>query len=331
MPLPTLKNVSVIVPTRNRGESLGQTLRAILATNPAPLEVLVVDQSDPARRKSVETAAQTEAVRAGWSFSLEVEDQHQPSSDPGQLRLIQSVSRGASRARNLGASRALGQLVLFCDDDCLPQPDWVAAMAGTFAEEPDVWGVYGRVLPVGQADGTVVSRTNNTTQLFRQPTLPWYLGSGNNMAFRRSFLLEKAGGMDELLSIGEKFRAFEDIDIGYRALQMGGQIAYVPASLVYHNSPKSFREQLRTEAGYGLSVGAATVKYWRCGDCRAGGMLAAWVWQMGVRRSGAGLLKWRSFKVVRLALLQFWWPLVGLWLAHRQPVDRLHWLFSKKG
>jgi GT2 family glycosyltransferase len=325
----TLSNVSVVVPTRNRGEVLAETLRRIMRTNPAPFELIVVDQSNPSEQQSNCVTVQEAARMAGWSFSCEKEKD--PLVQPGRLRLVQSNARGAGRARNTGARLASQALVLFTDDDTFPEPDWVGVMSAEF-KQPEIWAVYGRILPYdadGKANGNGVEvvRSNLAYREFSQPTWPWYLGSGANMAFRRSFL-DMAAGLDEVLSIGAKFRAFEDIDIGYRALIFGGKVVYTPASLVYHNSQKTFAEQLKTEQGYGISTGAAVVKYWRCGDKLARSMLLHWIWQMGVRRAGAGLLKWRNPKVIQLALLQFWWPLVGVWQAYKQPLDHTHWLFK---
>ena len=320
-------NVSVVIPSRNRGQSIIRTLQSLIATDPLPFEVILVDQSDEQGQASVLQSFKKAAQEANWACSVEIEGQ--PPAVPGRLRLIQSSLRGAARARNSGTQAARSEIVLFTDDDTLVEPNWIGELSQAF-EQSAIWGVYGRILPFEETvpdDGTSVRRTNTVPHVFTEVTLPWYLGSGANMAFRRSFLLDRAHGMDEILSIGAKFRAFEDIDIGYRALVFGGQVAYVPMAVVYHNSPKTFTQQLKTEAGYGLSVGAAFVKYWRCGDRRAGPMLLQWVWQMGVRRGGAGLLKWRSWKVVRLALLQFWWPLVGVSRAWRQPIDHYYWLF----
>ena len=323
-----LANISVVVPSRNRGGSVLQTLQTLIATEPLPLEIILVDQSDLPERAAVLAAFSQATDEAGWSCTVELEGQ--PPAEPGRLRLIQSTLRSAACARNTGTRAARGDLVFFTDDDTRVEPDWIGQLAQAF-DDPAVWGAYGRILPsekMGRDDGTGVRRDALHRQLFKQPTLPWYLGSGANMAFRRRFLLERACGMDEILSIGAKFRAFEDIDIGYRALVFGGQVAYLPQALVYHVSIKTFKQQLKTEAGYGLSVGAATIKYWRCGDRAAGKMLAGWVWQMAIRRAGSGLLKWRSWKVVRLALLQLWWPFVGLERAYRQGVDRDYWLFK---
>lgn len=98
--------VSVIVPTEGRGDSLIRLLRTLGADRASPpLEVLVVADRDHA------TAAAAVA-------SLAV---------PFPVRVLeQRPSRGAAVARNLGASHAIGDLLLFIDDDIEPTGDVVA-------------------------------------------------------------------------------------------------------------------------------------------------------------------------------------------------------------
>ena len=50
-------------------------------------------------------------------------------------------------------------------------------------------------------------------------------------------------------------------------------------------------------------------------------LLATWIWQLGVRRFGAGLLKWRSRKVMYLGFTQLVYPWVGVWRSFRFGVD----------
>ncbi len=53
---------------------------------------------------------------------------------------------GVAGCRNTGIDAALGQTLLFLDDEAAPGPDWVRTMMHTFAD-PDVAGVTGPVAP----------------------------------------------------------------------------------------------------------------------------------------------------------------------------------------
>ena len=329
-----LTPISVVVATRNRSLHIAGTIKAVLQTRNAPLEIIVVDQSDPAPAAILrETLA---FIASQYCVTLSVEDESQPAAQPGRLRYVACNGRGASLGRNIGARFARHNIVLFVDDDILPDPGWTDAMTAEYARDENVVGVYGRILPYdpkassaddGNRTGAEVTRAGMERKCYTRPALPWYLGSGGNMSFRRDALLA-CGGFDEVLTIGGPFRAFEDIDIGYRLLLRGlGNVVYCPQSLVYHDSVKTFEEQLRTESGYGISVGAAAIKYARCGDPFAPRIFLTWLWHMAVRRSVAGVIKWRNRAVVRLALLQFWYPWVGIAKAWRWPLDTKSWIY----
>ena len=95
---------SVIVPTFRRPETLRATLAALAAQNypKTGYEVIVVD--DDASSATPDVVA--EALATGCHLTLVAQNQE-----------------GAARARNQGARRAAGDLLLFLDDDILVEPD----------------------------------------------------------------------------------------------------------------------------------------------------------------------------------------------------------------
>jgi glycosyltransferase involved in cell wall biosynthesis len=107
--------ISVVVPTRDRPESLARCLSALQRQRTSqPLEIIVVNDG-----QSVEA--------------------------PG-ARVIGATGTGPAAARNLGARAARGSVVCFTDDDCAPGPDWAqrltdactggGAAAGTTLADP---------------------------------------------------------------------------------------------------------------------------------------------------------------------------------------------------
>ena len=50
---------------------------------------------------------------------------------PG-VRCISQVNAGPAAARNRGAAEARGSLILLTDDDCVPLPGWIDAMAVSY-------------------------------------------------------------------------------------------------------------------------------------------------------------------------------------------------------
>src|SRR2546428_96988 len=122
---PALHTVSVVIPTRNRGSLIEETIRSLLAMSHRDFELIVVDQSTNERtREAVEAVA---------------------GSDP-RVRVCRSMTVGSSAARNVGASESQGDVVAYTDDDCIVAPGWLNGILEEFVE-PRVAAVFGRLLP----------------------------------------------------------------------------------------------------------------------------------------------------------------------------------------
>lgn len=297
--------ITVVIPTRNRGGLIEETITALRALRYPDFTVIVVDQStDDRARRAVEAAA----------------------AGDGRIRVESSPTVGSSAARNIGAKVAQSEIVAYTDDDCIVDPGWLSALAAEFSQ-PEVAAVYGRLLPhSSQArSGTEVGyKASGERVEYASRTPPWYIGHGGNMAFRRRDLLA-AGGFDPLLGAGGKFGACEDPDIAYRLLAAGRRVVYSAAALAYHKHWKDWSAQKRMERAYGIGAGAQFAKYVRCGDFYGVRLLVTWTWQLGVRRVGAGLLKWRSTRPMYLGYCQLVYPWVGLVrsLAARVDAERM--------
>ena len=101
--------VSVVVVTAGRPQSLSRCLAAIEAGECTPHELVVVDQSSASRPAEVGDAGPARRPR--------IETRH-----------LRVPRMGVSAARNLGASQADGDHLAFTDDDCVPSPEWLAAL-----------------------------------------------------------------------------------------------------------------------------------------------------------------------------------------------------------
>ena len=95
--------LSVVVPCYRHAAELERCLAGVLSqATGAPFEVIVVDSASDPEIAGV-------ATRAG-------------------ARLVRAASRlGPGEARNAGAGEASGELLLFLDADCVPEPGWLAA------------------------------------------------------------------------------------------------------------------------------------------------------------------------------------------------------------
>ena len=301
-------SVAVVVPTRNRGGLITETLQSLLRLEHPDYQALVVDQStDDRTRQAVEAVAQ---------------------GDP-RVHLEPTNTVGSSAARNLGAQLAGTDIVAYTDDDCIVEPDWLTQIVQEF-DKPEIAAVYGRLIPYDfkGRDGTEVgykAASERTEYSGRTP--PWYIGHGGNMAFRRRDLLA-AGGFDVMLGAGGPFGACEDPDIAYRLLASGKRIAYTASALAYHKHWKNWPAQRRMERAYGVGAGAQFAKYVRSGDLYGLRLFWTWTWQLGMRRVGAGLIKWRSTRPMYLGYCQLVYPWVGVLRSLRHPVDTHRMLYE---
>ena len=103
---------SVVIPARDAARTLGRVLDALAAQEPAPAEVIVVDDG------STDATAQIAAERTARGS------------------LSTGGGRFAGGARNAGWEEARGDAVVFLDADVVPAPGWGAGVARALAEFP---------------------------------------------------------------------------------------------------------------------------------------------------------------------------------------------------
>ncbi len=202
--------VSVVIPTYNRpGLALGLS-RQIRAYHPQA-EIIVVDQSQ----------------------------KKEPSKEIKKLGLIYLDDNkiNTSVAKNVGFSRATGDIVIFFDDDVEITPQTIKAHLKEYRHR-SVLGVAGRVINDGE---TVPAETSVTTGWVNR-SLTNFIGNfwgtksqkvlfpyGCNMSFRRR-TLKHLGCFDKKITPP----GFEEYDLGLRVSRVG-QMRFSPEALVYHH------------------------------------------------------------------------------------------------
>ncbi len=252
----TPAGVTVAIATADRPASLARCLEALAAGNQAPLEVVVVDQG---------SLPETEVVVRARAAALP------------RLRLVPQARRGLSASRNLGLQETVGAILAVTDDDCVPDPGWVAAIAAALDEDPSLAGVTGPMLPLGADQPGLVavsSRTSSVRIDHRRGASPWNVGTGGNMAVRREWLA-RVGGWDERLGVGAAGKAGEDIALVDRLLTAGAVIRYEPAAIVRHERRAS-KSRRATRWTYGHGVGTSCGILLREGHIRGATTLGRW-------------------------------------------------------
>lgn len=137
---------------------------------------------------------------------------------------------GSSGGRNAGWRAAVGAIVAFTDDDCLPEPDWLKA--GLTAMEDDVVLVQGRTEP--QRKVRALERSAGSARMDGlYPTC--------NVFYRRD-VLERTGGFDRQDgarigfrsgSFGSGYGFGEDTMLAWRVARVGRAV-YAPDAVVRH-------------------------------------------------------------------------------------------------
>ena len=224
MPSPRADGVTVVVPTWNRRAGLERALRGLEAQNDPPVDwdvVVVASAGDPIAHQ----------VAAGpWTL-------------PG-LRVVDEARPGASTARNRGLSVSRS-VVAFLDDDCRPEPDWLARITAPVLEGR--WaGAGGRVrldaevdVPRWMGDALLAFLAEyDRGEHDRLLDATDFLLTAN-AAFDAG-LLAAAGGFDPLLGPNAgRPMVDDDVDVCRKVRAAGGAIGYVADAVVVHDLPAS--------------------------------------------------------------------------------------------
>ena len=195
----TAPAVTVVIPTRDRVDALRRCLAALQPGDDPVLDVVVVDDGS-----DEPTAVAAVARQAG-------------------ARLVRLEGRGPAAARNAGVLEARHGVVLFADDDCVPQPGWATSLAAAVAGgRGDVVG--GLTVPAPGAPATVVA----SEVITRAAEQRMGFVAASNLAAKREVLLRQP--------FDERFRdaAGEDREWCSRLARLGLRIAREPAAVVWH-------------------------------------------------------------------------------------------------
>lgn len=222
---------SVIIPTHQRATCrLSLTLQALAGQNfpKEDFEVIVVDDgSDIPPRKSV------------TSFR-----------DILNISLVSQPRSGPAAARNKGASLAKGKYVVFTDDDCAPDSNWLTSIANTFTRYPSNM--------VGGKNLNAI--LDNIFATVTQLHLDFLLAHFNHDAAQPKFFVSHnlAFPADIFASMGgfdsEFFLGGEDRDICHRWLKSGYEASYDPNAIVYHLHELCFKSFLVQHFNYGCGA-----------------------------------------------------------------------------
>lgn len=147
--------------------------------------------------------------------------------------LARKENKGRSATLNEGFFAATGDVLIRCDDDLLPETDYVEKFAKSLENNPNsgVTGLYRNIFPdniYARIYGRKVD-LRYEEEAVRFPTeQQWVLWAGNCAVSRKQW--------DQIGPYDENFREYgwEDVDWGYRLVQAGYSISLNPALTTPH-------------------------------------------------------------------------------------------------
>jgi glucosyl-dolichyl phosphate glucuronosyltransferase len=212
---------SVIVPTRNRGEPLLETLRSIVQqTYPShEFEVIVVDSSSDKTRAIIE-----EYISARTGFP--------------EIRMIREDRLGVHYARHSGARAMLGEIYVQIEDDAVARQDWLAQLLEAF-QQTEIVCAGGRVLPRFERAPPVWMKDFygllTVYDLGEEPVKGAYV-TACNIAVRRDALFAVGGFNPDI--VGRELVGNGEVGLIEKLKRAGiGETIYVPNAIVWHCIP----------------------------------------------------------------------------------------------
>jgi len=211
--------ISVVIPTYNRNEVLLNTIDFLLLQNPAPAEILLIDQT---KRHHTLTANKLKRLE-----------------ELNKIRWIHLPFPSIPRAMNIGLKRARYEIVLFLDDDIVPCHNLIDAHIKTHIENKQPI-VAGQVLQEGEmktidSPNSAFHFSSNRRQFVSEVM-------GGNFSVKRELAIDLGGFDENFIDVAYRFEA----EFCERALKSGEKIFYEPAASIRH---------LKTDAGGTRSFG----------------------------------------------------------------------------
>jgi glucosyl-dolichyl phosphate glucuronosyltransferase len=235
--------ISVVVTTFNRSDMLRQAVAAVLRQTLArdQFEIVIADNGSTDDTRAVAATLTSEAAP--------------------RVRYVYEPRPGVHRVRHAGARAAAGRIVSYIDDDCSPEPDWLANLARGYDEfSPDAAG--GKLLirwdrtppPWVIPHEAVLGRLDHGPR----PRLlaPDELINGGNFSILRQRLLEIGGFNPDQL--GDRQVGDGESGLCHKIHAAGRKLLWVPDALVWHCQTVARNGSLRDLRRRYANVGAAS-------------------------------------------------------------------------
>jgi glycosyltransferase involved in cell wall biosynthesis len=235
----TAPQISVVLSTYKRAETLRRTLEHLGAQDLAPerFEVIVMDDGSP------DCTAQVVAEAAAKA--------------PFRVEYHRHENQGPGYTQNRGIERARAPVVLLIADDIFLEPHALRAhLEGHLARTEPTVVVLGKVVQSPDLDQSVFLRKWDPFrfhELEEMQELPPYRFFAMNISFKRDFVLESGMYLEHRGRGGPS--CMEDLELGIRLHGRGMKLLYSKAALARHHHVVTLDQAITRWYERGLNYG----------------------------------------------------------------------------
>lgn len=207
---------SVIIPTYNRADKIGNLLDSLLNQTVNDFEVIVV-------------------VDGSTDNTVEVVEPYKNRFT--QFKLMVNQNQGRSKTRNAGANVASGDLLIFYDDDMVPASDSVKKHY-EFHTQNNIGALLGgNLVEYVEPQKTDIqnykaSLTKKWTKKYVQNISPLNI---NNLFFTAANCSIPRNVFEQLNGFDERLTDAEDFDLAYRAIENSSPVFFDKTNVAIHN------------------------------------------------------------------------------------------------
>lgn len=273
--LQAMQPVSVIMTVLNEVEEIGRGVSSLLAQEPSPAEVVVVDGGSADGTWEWLTGMQARDARL-----VAIRD---------ETCSLKHSDGPISKGRNVAIRAARSAILACADAGCTYAPDWLANLTAPLVAGDAEYALGGTCLDLRDATvWDIASAPFFSVKL--SPTEPTKSCTARSMAFTRA-LWERIGGFPEQVAFGED--TLYDVEARRRT-----RPAFIANAKAIYRPQNSFRTATRQMARYAASDGMAGVRWSRLmrNGLRCVGQVAA-----------LALLPWTVWPFVAIAALESWY------------------------
>ena len=229
--------ISVVVPTYNRAHDIERNIPLLCSQSldPNKYEVIISDNNSTDSTKEVVTKL---------------------SATYKNLHYVHAKKKGAAVARNKGAEIARGPIILFLDDDMIPNKDLLEQHLKQY-EDTTVDGVLGYFdIELAKGDNKIFtqflakSEVQNEFPFKDKSVIDFRYFYTGNVSVKKSHF-DHVGGFDE----GYAQYGVEDIDLGYRLYLEEAKIVFCKKAYSIHNYSPALGTYVRKRYEAGQSLG----------------------------------------------------------------------------